>query len=69
MFNPDPPQGFNSELQQVIIGRSPIPLFRVPQGLGTVPLPPPVDALVQTTTLSALVQTGTLSALSQTEVI
>lgn len=67
MFRPDPPQGFSTEQEQVIIGRPPIPLFGVPQGIGVAP-PIGDSALVQTTTLSALVQTGTLSALVQTEV-
>jgi len=40
-WNPDPPQGVTSEQGLVIIGRSPIPRFGAPQGIGG-DTPPPV---------------------------
>jgi len=35
-WNPEPPQGFSSEQEQIIIGRPPIPRFGAPQGVGAV---------------------------------
>ena len=64
MWNPEPPQGETPGQGLVIIGRTVIPRFGAPQGIGTTPIGG--SALVQTTTLSALVQTGTLTALIQT---
>ena len=38
MWHPDPPQGFSTSQEQVIIGRPMIPLYGAPQGIGGAPV-------------------------------